>query len=205
MKKLHTKTKKVHGAGINDSDCVTQRYVKIGGKSTRVWACPYYGSWAEMLRRCYSDRYIKSNPTYAGCSVCEEWLTFSAFKSWAELQEWEGKQLDKDIVSPGNKVYSPDACAFVSLQVNSLLNIKRASRGDFPIGVSSVGLKYVARCRAGGGDRIYLGAHDTLEKASWAYGNFKAARIREVALTQEPRVQEGLNRWADLYEKGLVK
>ena len=49
-------------------------------------------------------------------------------------QNWEGKQLDKDLLVEGNKVYSAETCAFVSSMVNTFVNDCGASRGDWPIG-----------------------------------------------------------------------
>ena len=57
------------------------------------------------------------------------------FRSWMETQDWKGKELDKDILFQGNKVYSPDTCVFVDKGVNLLLNSCAASRGEWPIGV----------------------------------------------------------------------
>lgn len=204
MRKFYVKTKKVHGVGINDAENLIQRYEKIDGKRVIAWRCPYYTAWQSMLKRCYSDKYHRAKPTYAGCSVCEEWLTLSKFKPWMEAQDWEGNDLDKDIISAGNKVYSPETCVFVSSQVNNLLVTKGAARGDFPLGVSSSRNKYRAQCVVRG-LMTHLGTCDTPDEAAIVYNKFKADYIREVALTQEPRVQEGLNRWADLYEKGMIK
>lgn len=125
-------TKKlVYGVGVNDADYVV--HPKIKGKQVR---CPFYEKWKGMLTRCYSAKCQAANPTYIGCTVCEEWLKFSSFKSWMEAQDWQGKELDKDIITPGNKVYSPDTCAFVDEATNSFTTDCCASRGNFPIGVT---------------------------------------------------------------------
>lgn len=105
----------VCGVGINDSDYVVQKKETIKGidgkrKQRLVWICPYYRAWQSMLVRAYSKSYHKRRPTYIGCSVSEEWKTFSNFKSWMEGQVWEGKQLDKDLLVEGNKVYSEETC-----------------------------------------------------------------------------------------------
>ncbi len=36
-----------------------------------------------------------------------------------ETQDWEGKELDKDVLVAGNKLYSPDTCAFITRKTNS--------------------------------------------------------------------------------------
>ena len=89
-----------------------------------------------MLTRCYSKKYLESYPSYIGTSVCSEWLSAKAFRKWMEQQDWHGKCLDKDIIVPGNKLYSPETCAFVLPATNSFVIACDARRGDYPIGVS---------------------------------------------------------------------
>lgn len=88
-----------------------------------------------MLIRCYSERENSRHPTYIKCAVCEDWLKFSKFKAWMETQDWEGKQLDKDLRVVDNKVYSPETCCFVSARINSFLCDSGNARGQHPIGV----------------------------------------------------------------------
>ena len=135
------KTKLVFGVGINDADYVVEKKETIGyvngkRKQRLVWVCPYYRTWKNMLKRCYSDRYQEKCPTYKGCSVSEEWLTFSNFKGWMEKQDFEGVQLDKDLLLEGNKVYSDKTCVFVSGAVNRFTIDSGASRGEWMIGVN---------------------------------------------------------------------
>ena len=105
----------VYGVGINDADYVVQKFETIGyvsgkKKQKRVWRCPYYRVWTHMLERCYDVKRQERQPTYKDCSVSTEWLTFSVFKSWMEKQDFEGKQLDKDLLIEGNKIYSAETC-----------------------------------------------------------------------------------------------
>ena len=88
-----------------------------------------------MLTRCYNEKHLVKNPSYKDCVVCEEWKRFSNFKAWMEIQDWEGKQLDKDLLIRGNKLYSPETCVFVSKVINSFITESGASRGQYPIGV----------------------------------------------------------------------
>lgn len=122
--------KLVCGVGVNDADYVVQQ--TVNGK--RVW-CPFYRVWAHMLERCYNKKFHARRLTYIGCSVCDEWLLFSNFKAWMQKQDWVGKQLDKDLLLKGNKVYSPENCVFVDLMTNSFTTDSSASRGEWPIGV----------------------------------------------------------------------
>ena len=98
------KTRKlVYGVGINDSNYVVRRFETIGyvnGKQKQklIWVCPYYQTWTNMLNRCYSIKYQERNKTYIGCSVSEEWKTFSNFRSWMMTKDmcfcvWNGKYI----------------------------------------------------------------------------------------------------------------
>jgi len=131
--------KLVYGVGINDAGYVVVKWetIEVNGvrKRKRVWECPYYRTWTNMLERCYSTKFQERWPTYKGCSVSEEWLRFSNFKRWMESQVWEWMQLDKDILFAGNKVYSGETCVFVTSIVNTFTVDCRASRGEWLVGV----------------------------------------------------------------------
>ena len=132
--------KLVFGVGVNDLGYRTQvwEYVsKDGGKRIQkpVFICKYYTVWKSMLSRCYSKKYLEISPSYIGTRVCSEWLSATAFKKWMEKQDWQGKCLDKDIIVPRSKLYSPDTCAFVLQATNLFVIARDACRGDYPIGV----------------------------------------------------------------------
>lgn len=156
--------KPVYGIAKNDSEYKT--HIFIDGKKYR---CPYYSVWHDMIRRCFSSSFKIKNPTYKNCSVCEEWLTFSNFKSWMESQEWEGKQLDKDIIEPGNKEYSPDKCAFISSSMNCLFNVSKHRPGKM-LGVyaSSSGNRFKAYMRTSCKSN-FLGSFETEDEAAVSY------------------------------------
>jgi hypothetical protein len=134
----------VFGIATNDADYQARVY----NDRKIIWMCPYYLKWRNMLQRCYSPTEQKRNPTYIGCTVCEEWLLFSNFRSWMETQDWEGKDLDKDILFIGNKVYSPEACVFIHERVNSFTLDRVLDSGDHPLGVrlDRASGRFVARC-----------------------------------------------------------
>ena len=189
--------KLIYGYGINDAGYLTKQIVD--SKEVR---CPYYIRWHSLLQRCYSDKYQSKYPTYVGATVCKEWLTFSVFRSWMERQEWAGLELDKDILSPGNKHYSPSMCCFVTQAVNSLLLNRGMDRGDYPQGVCFFKGAYAARCNYRG-KRNFLGYHSTPEEASLVYRKFKANLVAEIAFEQEDeRIEHGLMLHAALILKG---
>ena len=104
-----------------------------------------------MLHRCYSDKYKQKNKTYLECFVCDEWLKFSSFDSWFCINYIDGYQLDKDLLSIGNKEYHPSRCIFIPPWLNSFTIACDSSRGEYPVGVSrkSNG-RFSSRCRRGG-------------------------------------------------------
>lgn len=191
----------VYGVGINDANYVVKKFETIGyvdgkQKKKQVWVCQYYQTWKHMLMRCYSSKYQESRPTYKGCTVSEEWLTFSTFKTWMEKQDWEGKQLDKDFLFEGNKVYSTEACVFVTGVVNSFANDQRAKRGEWLIGVGwdKKRGKFRSRCRnpfSKGED--YLGYFTCEQEAHKAWLKRKLELAHELAAIQtDTRVAKAL-------------
>ena len=88
------------------------------GKYTKTTRPKIYQTWSGMLERCYSEKSLIVNPSYKGCTVVNPWHNLQVFAVWFEENYIEGYQLDKDIKVPGNKVYGPDTCMFVTLAKN---------------------------------------------------------------------------------------
>lgn len=144
---MKSEKRTVFGIGINDAGYITRKHAAISGKRKEVWRCPLYDTWRGMMKRCYSSNLHARQPTYIGCTVDAQWHRFSAFREWMVGQEWEGMEIDKDILSPGNKVYGPDFCVLVPCTLNLFLIDRAASRGDLPIGVSILASgRYRAMC-----------------------------------------------------------
>ena len=197
MKKL------VHGVGVNDLGYRTRVYEYVtedGGKKIRkiVFRCKYHKVWGSMLERCYSKKFLESHPTYTGTSVCNEWLYATAFKKWMEEQDWHGKSLDKDIIVPGSKLYSPDTCAFVLATTNTFVTACDASRGDYPIGVDLCKRtgKYRAQCNNPFTEKgEHLGLFSTPQEAHEAWRKRKHELAQLVAATEsDMRVVEALRK-----------
>lgn len=146
---MGSKKTPIYGVGINDVEYHVTKREKINAKWKITWRCPYYATWSSMLERCYSEKKQNTNPTYRGCTVSEEWLTFSNFRKWMIEQEWEGMQLDKDLLVSGNKHYSAETCVFVTQQVNNFLVDSGKTRGKYLIGVylNKGNNKYISSCR----------------------------------------------------------
>lgn len=180
-------SKLVYGAGTNDL---------TGNRKSKI-----YNAWANMIERCYSPRFHERYPTYVGCSVCEEWLLFSNFKNWMISQDWEGKCLDKDILIPGNKVYSPETCVFVSQELNLFMTERSAQRGMYPIGVSAYRQtkKFVSSCKENG-KTVHLGYFDTPQDAhkAWAAKKLELAYKHAANQTDERVAAAVVNRYKSL-------
>ncbi|WP_417669375.1 hypothetical protein [Pseudoalteromonas tetraodonis] len=100
---------KVHGVG----------YLGVGPHKA-LKTNDAYTRWAHMLQRCYSGYSCCSS--YSECTVCDEWHNFQNFADWhcENYPKDGGKyEIDKDIKNPGNKVYGPEACLFVTRKENA--------------------------------------------------------------------------------------
>lgn len=185
-------TKKlIYGVGINDADYTVQLRVK-GGKTIH---CPFYTAWVGVLCRCYSDKWRIKYPTYIGCAMVESWHRFSTFRSWMETQDWKDKVLDKDILLPGNKLYGPGTCVFVSSETNKFCNENEAARGDWPIGVTlSKGKYFVAMCKDVQTNKPkYLGSYQSSDQAHQAWLAYKLEQAYILASKQtDGRVAKAL-------------
>lgn len=200
---LHKRNRLVCGVGINDADYSVYISKLVDGKWKAIWVCPFYMKWRSMIVRCYSESFILRQPSYIGCSSVVEWHLFSNFKTWMENQIWEGKELDKDILIHGNKVYSPETCVFVDNKINVFLTDYKAKRGVYPIGVSldkSMQEKpYRSRCNSVvTGKTEYLGHYKTPEEAHSVWLAFKLEQAHILAAEQtDERVARAL---IDRYE-----
>mgnify|MGYP000942974477 CR=1 FL=1 len=184
--------KLIYGVAVNDlpdhRTQIVEYIVNENGKKKRkvVWQCPFYTKWFNMLTRCYNEVELKRHPTYEKNFVCRDWLLFSSFKSWMETQDWEEKQLDKDILSAGSLEYSPETCVFVSQEVNKFLLEKTAIR-DLPIGVSyhKVKKKFIASISCGENGKIkQVGAFNCPEQAHLAWATEKLEMSKQIAQKQ---------------------
>lgn len=148
---------------------------KNKGKITKV-----YYTWHSMIKRCYSENYQRKHITYIGITVCSEWLNFQNFAEWFEENYKEGFSLDKDIICPDCKLYSPETCCFVPREINSVVIKNKSIRGVLLIGVEKSHKKYKA-CISKNGINVCLGYYDTELEAHLVYKDEKEKYIKELA------------------------
>lgn len=186
--------KPLYGVGINDADYRVAIRKTVNKVTTTEFECPYYKRWSEMLKRCYSSKYLKLKPTYKDCYVCEDWLLFSNFRKWMVRQDWVSKCLDKDLLFKENKQYSPDTCIFIPQRVNSFTTESGAIRGDCKIGVTYRYGKYYARCSNPFTGKVEsLGHHPTEEMAHQFWKKRKHELACKLATYEtDPRIIEAL-------------
>lgn len=139
--------------------------------------CHFYMRWMSMLKRCYDEGSLSRDPSYAGVTVCDEWLTFSNFKSWMEKQDWEGKCLDKGL--KGGREYSPSTCLFISGDLNRYWTMKRK-------GVSWEPDRHKWRVKIG---RTHIGRYSTEEDARSVYERHKVDGLRDFFVKESPDVE----------------
>lgn len=172
--------KSVYGIGYLG---VGEHQTKINNK--RVCA---YNIWHSMIRRCYEESCSDIYGAYYDiCTVSSKWLCYQNFADWFESNKYECEgrlHLDKDILYPGNKIYSPDTCLLVPQRINMLFTNKENSRG-LPNGIMQVNDKYSAKY-----NNIELGIYDSLEEAYAVYAIEKEKHIKQVADEYKDKIPE---------------
>lgn len=205
----------IYGVAVNDlrdhKTQIIEYSVDENGKKKRkvVWQCPFYARWFNMISRCYNPAELERHPTYEQKHVCEDWKFFSKFKAWMEQQEWEYKELDKDILFEGNLVYSPETCVFIPQDLNKFL-LEKTKERDLPRGVSyhKKKKKYIASISCGENKKIkHIGTFDDPWSAHFAWAYEKLQLAKEIASRQtDKRIVEALiNRYTDNFRKAESK
>ena len=161
-----------------------------GGRNTK-----WYALWCHMLERCYGDSYQKKRPTYEGCKVSDNFKSYEYFYEWCNKQigfSNDGWQLDKDLLTKGNKIYSESTCVFIPSEINLLLTKSTASRGEHLIGVSwcKRNKAFKATVSRNKGKQEHLGLFTTELEAFNAYKQTKENYIKELANNWKGKIDE---------------
>ncbi len=120
-----------------------------------------------------------------------------SFRKWMEGEVWKGMDLDKDLLAPGNKVYGPELCVFITPELNKFTTDHASARGDWPIGVKlhKESGKFEARCNNPfSSTREYLGLFSKPEEAheAWRSRKHELALIY-ASMQHDPRVAKALS------------
>lgn len=181
----------VHGVGYNSAD----RRRMLGLPVHEATGRPH-SKWKDMLTRCYKA----GASAYAGCTVCKKWHDFQEFADWFVSQPYSNApdvELDKDILDPLNRIYSPELCSLVPRLVNQMFRNTRRQRGKLPICIKEGprGKGFTARISKYG-KQVHLGTFSDIFSAFEAYQAAYSAYCSEVADEYEgkvdPRVIERL-------------
>lgn len=188
--------KLIYGIGLNDADYQVYITENVNGKQKNIWVCPFYKVWTNILIRCKSESCHSKRVTYRDCTIVSEWLSFMAFRKWMIKQDYNGMHLDKDILFPNNKIYSPDTCIFVPPYINTFIIDRKNDRGEWPIGVRyhKPSHKFDARCNDPFTKKNkYLGLFDNPLDAHEAWRSYKHAIACKYAEQQtDPRLAKAL-------------
>ena len=125
-----------------------------------------YKVWNSMLQRCYAQEYLNRRPSYNDITVCEDWLEYQNFAEWFEKNYIEGYHLDKDLLSKGKKIYSPETCVFLPNDINQFLS-KMNSKGIYEMNG-----RWYARIKTSGKCK-HLGGHSSKEEAERVYKDYR--------------------------------
>lgn len=121
----------VYGVGIDDSPEGTEDAAHV--------------TWLAMIKRVYYRAPHKPHTSYDGYFVDPCWHLYSDFKRWFDINHIAGYQLDKDILQPGNRFYSPDTCVFVPHYINQAVVWRRKPPKSGYHGVNAFAGRWYAR------------------------------------------------------------
>ncbi len=172
------------------------RVFGIGYSGVGKFSCKqnknYYDVWRGILKRAYCAEYHKTHPTYRTVTVCEEWHNFQNFAEWFEekynpeyMQDWH---VDKDILVKGNKIYAPQYCDLVPVQINNIFVQANRSINNLPTGVINHGKRFKVRIRLGGDQIILNEVFQNVEDASEAYKCKKKEHVIFIAKVYKNKI-----------------
>lgn len=176
--------KLIYGVGFNSK---RKHVATINGKQVVA-----YKKWRAMMERCYSRSLHIVRPTYESCTVAEAWHDFQDFADWYEKNKPidDSYHLDKDILMKGNRIYSPETCCFVPVQINQLFVASKSRQGLFPQGVhfDKKSKVYVSQLRISG-KTVRLGNFKCPNKAHQVYKEAKERYVKNKALEWANRIE----------------
>lgn len=149
---------------------------------------PAYSVWNSILHRVHHPHSEAIVRSYKDVSIDTEWYNYQNFAKWYYAQigkfgtvsfRWN---VDKDLLFPGNKTYSPLYCCVIPSPVNTVMGDSAHARGNLPLGVTRNGSGYQTQCKTLNNSNKYLGTYKTISEAQHVYWNYKIKAIRQIAL-----------------------
>ena len=184
-----TRSCQVKSGQVKDRSLPTVHGVGVIGDSYSCWdgskIRKEYDLWSSMLARCYSPKSHKARETYIGCTVSENFKSYTYFYEWCNQQVGFSEnnfELDKDLLSGVSKYYSEGTCVFLPQEINVAIIKQNKKRGDFPVGVTyhkNTG-NFVAQLSTSTG-RKHVGAFNNVIDAFAAYRKAKENYLVELA------------------------
>lgn len=99
-------------------------------KSTTI-----FNRWKNMLSRCYNPSDVSyKNYGGNGVYVCKDWHNLSNYINWINNFNIKGMDVDKDILSYGEKYYSPETCKVVYHKENCDFSMSKMYTFNNPLG-----------------------------------------------------------------------
>ena len=164
---------------------VGEKYpIKLDGKVTKE-----YSTWRNMLARCSNLQY-KNFKTYKDCEVSDNFKFYEYFYEWCYNQigySLDNFELDKDLLSKGNKLYSEYTCVFLPKEINQVLTKSNGNRGENCIGVSYN--------KSANKFRAYLHKNDIAQHLG--YFNTEIEAFNAYKQAKESYLKELANKWKD--------
>ena len=150
-----------------------------------------YHIWSGILERCYSANRSVNHQTYLNCRVCNEWHNFQIFAHWYVTHPDYGKgyDIDKDVMVPGNTLYSPSTCCMLPSVINKAL-VGRHDTRELPTGVyyNTNKTRYVVKLRKNN-EMIHGGTYDDPILAGQIYHALKSEYLSELANAWREHIQ----------------
>lgn len=93
-----------------------------------------YNVWKNIIRRCYSGENKKTFVAYKNCKVCDDWHNYSIFAKWYNENLYscsDELEVDKDILSNNNKIYSKETCVLIPREINRFCQASKKGGSHF--------------------------------------------------------------------------
>lgn len=162
-----------------------------------------YNIWRTMISRCYNPNNCEyHNYGKKGVIVCERWHCYKNFLNDAQLlkgydlflnsKKLKNVHLEKDILSEGRKIYSPETCCWTTAGENERARWEKELALNYHsskyMGVSRKGNERYSVRIANNGERINIGTFSNEVAAANAYNYY--ARLYETSYLNDCRFME---------------